>query len=178
MCHDQPSEQANWMKLTCWGSSKAFCNKRMSNMSNYIQTTKIDKHIWHAYKRIHKQIYKHQKNVYNYTHTSTYYHMISYICICIYTWNPNDPCFDWKFGLLFEGSTRTNRFQVYICPNYNIHQPRFPWNSRRFPFQNATFWILLVDRSCEVSMKFDQYMGVSKNNGTSKSWILIGFSMK
>ena len=24
-------------------------------------------------------------------------------CVCIYAWNPNDPCFEWSSGLLLEG---------------------------------------------------------------------------
>ena len=39
--------------------------------------------------------------------------------IYIYTWNPNDPCFDWKFGLVLGGWVPSKikvikGFQVYI----------------------------------------------------------------
>jgi len=27
----------------------------------------------------------------------------------LYTWNPNDPCFEWKFGLLLEASNPQKR---------------------------------------------------------------------
>ena len=36
--------------------------------------------------------------------------------------------------------------KIYIWPNYNISpSPRFPWNSRGYPFQKTTFW---GPRSC------------------------------
>ena len=37
-----------------------------------------------------------------------YRYIMIYICIYLYTWNPNDPCFDWK-GPCFEGFGFKNR---------------------------------------------------------------------
>ena len=48
---------------------------------------------------------------------------MGYVCIYIYTWNPNVPCFDWSLGLLLEGwSPKTGDKQVppYAPPSREV----------------------------------------------------------
>ena len=59
-------------------------------------------------------------------HKCVYIYMY-YFQLYIYTWNPNDPSFDWErpsFGglkLQNRGQTWTNRFQVYVYTNLGRH---------------------------------------------------------
>ena len=55
---------------------------------------------------------------------------------------------DTTLGNIREANVRT-LVNMILAKWKKIHQPRFPWNSRGFPFQNATFW---GRRSCFWSL--------------------------
>ena len=58
--------------------------------------------------------------------------------------------------------------QIIIC-----HQPKFRWNSRWFPFQNATFW---GPRSCEVAIIWPDFIRIPWyiQANTSLRWAMTG----
>ena len=58
--------------------------------------------------------------------------ILKYVYIIWYTWNPNDPSFDWSLGLIFVGfkpqNTKNKEFQVCIpltCQFHDHHQRLF-----------------------------------------------------
>ena len=51
-----------------------------------------------------------------------------YINQCIYTWNPNDPSFEWSFGLLLEGS------------NPKIEDKQVPSTQHKYSKSNQEQW--------------------------------------
>ena len=54
----------------------------------------------------------------------------------VYTWNPNDTCFDWSLGLLLKGGKtykkqRTKRFHGSLSGSSIVTQPwNWPWNQK------------------------------------------------
>ena len=72
--------------------------------------------------------------------------------VCIYTWNPNDPCFEWK-GPSFGGFNPQNRGQTgsrYI----NVYT-KYVFNIYYISYTIQT--IYTIHKSCLKAVLFEQF---------------------